>query len=303
VLGAGTHTLEIEYTGRDTLESSATTVELPVAGQPTTTVVGLVDDVVYGTSFEVTVDVTAQIDGTPEGEVTVTVGGVTASSTLENGTAAVRLPGTVAAGTHDIVAIYAGSSGHNASTSAPVPVTVTPAAARLVVTPPGDGTYGTETTVSVGVSSATGATAAGQVALQLDGTTVDEKPLSRGEASLTLPATAAVGVHTLTVVYSGSANISSESSAPITWRQRTGPPVVALTLDAASVPLAEGDSAHVTATLEATGDGTTALSYRLTWGDGTAEVTGTYTGTLALEHDYTTAGRYIVRVETSCASR
>lgn len=295
VLGAGSHDLVVSYSGDESTAGAAVRVTVEVRGQTTQTTLTGPSAATWGESTTFRVAVTGEVE-TPTGQVTVRVDGQDAgSATLVDGVADVTLP-VLPAGAHRVDAVYSGHGESLGSTSPAADIQIAPAAAGVTLGAIPDGVFGTETPIEARVSVASGTAVTGTVRAWVDGTEVSSSQLDDGTATLMLPASARIGIHEVVVTFDGTADVRAGSSLARSWTMRTGPPVVDLSLRAAAEPLTAG-VAQATLDVIATGDGTTPLTYRLWWGDGSPVVTGTYTGPLALSHDYVAAGRYFIRVE------
>ncbi|MHB0970853.1 MAG: Ig-like domain repeat protein [Thermoanaerobaculia bacterium] len=147
---------------------------------------------------------------------------------------------TLAAGSHDITAIYSGDGIHLGST-ATTSHTVNPALTSLAIDAPSI-VYGNGATVTVTLSTAAAAPA-GNIELTVDGGAPLTAPLVTGVATFTLPSPAA-GDHPLVATFAGDANHAS-SIANATLRVDAA--ATSLAIDAPSIVY--GNSATVTVTL------------------------------------------------------
>jgi phospholipase C len=91
-------------------------------------------------------------------------------------------------------------------TTAPVSVAPAPAFASAVSTSTTSSTYGKAAKIAFSVSSIGDVTGGGSVSAKVDGTTVGNAVLTGPTGSFTLPATLAVGSHTVVLTYTGSAH-------------------------------------------------------------------------------------------------
>lgn len=126
------------------------------------------------------------------------------TAVIRNGLAFATLAG-LAVGEYEVTAVYLGDAEHfgiGASTVASV--TVTKAAAGIVLTAPTASPYGKALVVSASVPNGTGA-----VEFVVDGKKVATRTLVAGAASATLSTKYAIGAHTVVVNYAGSAGVEA----------------------------------------------------------------------------------------------
>lgn len=130
-LTAGTHTLTAQYSGDAFYSAStSTSVQVTITNNATSTVLTSSGSSVYGQSVTFTADVTALGGGTPGGSVAFfdsTTATSLGSSVLSPSGVATVATSSLAAGIHSITATYAGNGTLTASTSSPLPQTVSPA--------------------------------------------------------------------------------------------------------------------------------------------------------------------------------
>ncbi|MGN0066013.1 MAG: beta strand repeat-containing protein [Nocardioides sp.] len=161
----------------------------------------------------------AAASGTPSGSVEFTVDGRVLAATLDDGQAAVDLPGDLAQGSYAVEATYVPSGTvHGASTTS----------ALLTVRDSDAGAKATSTALTLSTSSALagelvsatvqvtaqGTTPTGQVRVQV-GDTVLEAPLLGGVAVVSLPPLAA-GSHTVSAELIGNDAFSASAATPAT---------------------------------------------------------------------------------------
>ena len=142
------------------------------------------------------------------------------SAALAGGSAALTMS-TLAVGAHSITAVYGGDANDVARTSAILAQTVNKAACSVALASSANpSAFGQSVIFTAKVSPAS---ATGTVKF-LDGTTsLGTAALAGGSAALTM-STLAVGAHSITAVYSGSANYAASTSAAVNQIVLPGPP-------------------------------------------------------------------------------
>lgn len=175
-----------------------------------TTVTAAPVTVAAGTAATLKVTVTGS---NPTGTVTATEGATQlGSGTLSGGTASITLPATLAVGQHQVSLAYSGDGANNPSTGAAT-VTVTPAAST-VSAPAVRTTYGSAARLHVTVA---GQSPGGTVTASEGGHVLGRATVTRGSATLSLPATLAVGTHRIALAYSGdAANAAATGTTTVT---------------------------------------------------------------------------------------
>jgi len=120
---------------------------------------------------------------------------------------------TLAVGAHNITARYSGDANYSADTSAAVAVTVNSAASTTAVTSSANPSFaGQSVTLTAEVTSA-GPTPTGNVTFTSGSTTLGSVALSGGSASYTTSSFTTVGTQTITVSYTGDANMQASSTS------------------------------------------------------------------------------------------
>lgn len=300
-LGAGAHALTVRYSGSGILATAESHLEVIVEGEPTTVLVLPMLPVSYGDDVQVQIFVTTESGTEPSGEVLVHVGDRQIWAALSSGSASVTVPAPGNVGSYAVWAEYPGSGPMGASTSEQAQLQVRSAEAVVALVDPGQGTFGTATTLRATVATRSGVPAEGTVRALVDSTEVASATLSGGGAHLSLPATILAGDHTVEVHYDGSDNVQTGTSPVLDWRVRSGPPVVDVALSNSLLPLPAGGTAELGLTVTATAASDGPMTYRVWFGDGTPVETGTYTQPLTLSHLYSRAGRHLVRVEVEAS--
>ncbi len=224
---AGTYTVAAEYAGDPGtfVGSTSPPATLTVASAPTSTTVALSKaTTIYGgeTAETLTVGVSVPSAGSSfvAGNVTVMAGATTlCTPTLEQGSATCHLTrAQLAAGTHSIVADYAGSSSLLSSSSKPLTLLVEKAASSIGLSLSRSGVpFGTEQgvkfTVQVRAPSWMPA-AGGTVVLTSGAKRLCVVTLKRGKGSCSLSASELpVGSYSVTAVYQGSTDLSGSTSS------------------------------------------------------------------------------------------
>jgi hypothetical protein len=170
----------------------------------------------FGQSVTFTATVTSG-SGVPTGSVTFKDGATTlGSATLASGSASFSTS-ALGAGAHSITAAYSGASGFAASTSSALTQTVQTASTSTALTSSVNPTvFGQATTLTATVTVlAPGVgTATGSVTFKDGAVTLGTGTLSGGKTTLTV-ASLAVGSHSITAVFAGTANLLASTSAAV----------------------------------------------------------------------------------------
>jgi large repetitive protein len=295
-LTAGTHNLTATYKGNQgLLASTSPLLAQSVKLARTTTSVVIGGAPIGGKPFTVTASVSI-VGGTgaPTGTVTFADGATTLGSEQIAPNGAATLSITLSAGSHVIVATYAGDSNDSSSGSAPFAVSVVPATtvatlessavSALVFSP-------VQFTASV---SGNGGVPTGTVNITVDGATARTAALNAGVATFT-ESFSSVGKHSVAVFYSGDENDASSSSSTLTqsvnplptvttissFTNSSGQVVLLATAAASSGPVPTGNVQFVsdsqslgTSALNSTG----AAELSPTFTNGTYTVTASYAG-------------------------
>ena len=212
----------------------------------TTTVTSSLSPAVFGQSVTISAVVKAT-SGSPSGTVTFTEGATTlGSTTLWFGKYSITLA-SLAGGTHQITASYAGSATFAPSTATftqivdPAPTAVT-VSSRTNPTVTGQGVTLVATVAPV---SPTSATPTGTVTFTEGGTNLGSTTIYIGKFTLTIPALA-VGSHQITATYSGNASFAASSA---TFTHTVGPAATAVTVSSAINPTVTGQGVSLVATV------------------------------------------------------
>lgn len=247
-LKPGVHNLTVTYSGDDNVSGSSSTSATLTVHKGAATVTAPDVTQTYGKTVNLVVMVTGDA-ATPTGTVSVSDGTRTLGSGTLDGSGKVTI--TVAAkalavGSHALTLDYAGDDNVGAATGT---VTVTVVKATPTVTAPAvTQTYGRSAAIKVTVSAA-GVTPTGQVTVKNGSATLASGNLSGGTVTLTLAATKlGVGVHTLSVNYSGDTHVAAKSGTVKVTVVKATP-----TVTAPAVTQTYGKSAKVTVMVKATG--------------------------------------------------
>ena len=220
-LGVGDHTLTAVFTptSADHAPSTSAAVDVSIGQSRSATSLVLSDaSVTFGTAVRATVTVvgtTASPTGTVQildGRTVLTTATLTASGTTA--TARVTLPRYLAAGTHNLSAVYGGSDDVAGSTGK-ASLQVTAATADVVLSVDSwTVKAGSRPTVGVTITGVAGAPVpTGSVVATLDGKRVAKATLVGGKVTLVLPKVTATG--TLEVTYSGDDGYAEASASHV----------------------------------------------------------------------------------------
>lgn len=152
----------------------------------------------------------------PGGTITFLDGSTTlGTAALSGGNASLTVT-TFATGNHTLTASYGGATGFSTSTSAAVTLTVNPVSVSTTTTVtamPSPATAGTNVVLTANTSAASGSPT-GTVTFFDGSTSLGTAALSSGTASLTVNSLA-VGNHTLTASYGGTAGFAASTSTGV----------------------------------------------------------------------------------------
>jgi hypothetical protein len=282
-LAVGQHSIKATYSGDKNYVSSSSPLltETVVQSATTTSLASSVNPAVTGQTvkFTATVAPVSPGAGAPTGSVTFMDGTTSlGSSSLSNGQATLTVA-TLAVGSHNIKAVYQGTTGYASSTSKVVTQTINQAATTDTLSSSANpavwGQAVTFTATVAPVSPGAG-TPTGSVTF-MDGTTsLGSSSLSSGKATLTL-ANLAVGSHSITAVYQGSTGYASSTSSALA--QTINPAGTTDTLSSSSDPDNAGQAVTFTDALAVVNPGSGTPSGSVTFLDG-----GTALGTVSLSN-------------------
>lgn len=160
------------------------------------------------------------------GDVTITrAGQVVASATLSNGSATIPING-LTSGEHTFVAEYDGDGQYEPLQSEPFLQRVTTEeTATTIEIDQSEGVYGRVPTITARVTSSTGRTVSGSIAIEVNG--VLSPPWLRGDApTMTYPASFEPGTYTYRAHFLGGENDPPSSSQTITFVVRKATPTL-----------------------------------------------------------------------------
>ena len=236
----------------------------------TTSLVSSANPSAYGKAVTFTATVHPSASGTPTGTITFKDGAATLATVALTGNFASFSSSTLAAHSQSIVATYNGDTHFAASNSPILTETITKAASSVVLTSsPYASRYGQPVAFYAAVKSATSGTPTGTVTFKDGSTIIATGTLNLGHAKITtLKLT--VGTHSITAVYSGSANFTASTSPVLTFV--TSKAASSTTVASSLNPSTHGTAVTFTATVKPSTTGTSTGS--ATFKDG-AVVLGT----------------------------
>src|SRR5262245_1088515 len=252
-LAVGSHPLTAAYNGGVNLQpsTSATVTQTVNQGNTITSLTSTPNPSNAGQAITLaaTVSAASPAAGVPTGTVTFRDGAISLGVvTLVNGSASLSVS-TLANGNHSITAVYNGSPSFLGSTSVIViqAVSLLSTSTSLSSTP-NPSTTGQTVTLSSTVSSGAGVPT-GTVTFRDGANTLSTVPLVNGSASFTI-STLALGSHSLTAVYSGSATFAA-SSSPVVTQVVNAPAAAATstTLNSTPNPSSLGQAVTLSATV------------------------------------------------------
>jgi Bacterial Ig-like domain (group 3)/FG-GAP repeat len=213
-LTAKTHTIKATYAGDATFKTSSGTVTQVVTLYPsTTTVTSALNPATFGQAVQFTATVSSGAPGGPTGTVKFLNGTTSLGTATLSGGVAILSTAKLPAGTLSITADYIGDA-QSATSSATISQTVNVATTTItVVSAKNPATAGQTVKFTATVLSPT-TTPTGAVTFTDGTTTLGAVNLAGGKASYSTT-TLSSGVHDITAVYSGTANISGSTSTEL----------------------------------------------------------------------------------------
>jgi len=186
----------------------------------TTTLASSINPSAFGQAVTLTAHVTSA-SGTPTGTVTFREGAVSlGTATLVNGTASISVS-SLSAGSHWVTSAYQASGEFGASASVPVIQIVDRATTTTSLIPSHNPVpVNRPVTYAATVVSQFGSTMTGTVTFRDGDTTIASVPLAGSQAKFKT-SYSIIGVHTITVAYSGDSNNMGSTSGTVT-EQVTG---------------------------------------------------------------------------------
>ncbi|PJJ55542.1 Ig-like domain repeat protein [Compostimonas suwonensis] len=296
-IGVGVRDLLVRYDGSDTLSPSTATRTVTIIGAPSQTTLSLSSaQAEYGADISATVVVGSEFATAPEGQVELVFDGEhVRTANLVDGSATMAYGAGAGLGSHTIVVRYPGSGALAASESAAQSLEIVRAETSVTVDRPSSTEFGTAAAIGVHVRTAAGYPADGIVRALVDGADASSATLVGGTASIELPADLALGLHSVVIGYDGDANFGGSEADAFSHRVRSGPANVVVTPSATLLTL----GTPLGLAVQASSAGTSPLRYTVSYGDGSAPVTGEYQTPLALDHLYAAPGSFAVRVEVT----
>ncbi len=258
-LATGADTITVTYNGSASFAGSSTSLTQTVNQDATTTsVTSSLNPSTYGqaVTFTATVSANSPGSGTPTGSVTFYNGSTALGLpvTLSDGKATLKTS-ALPAGSDSITAVYGGDTNFVSSTSAVLAQNVSQDGTATTLTSSANpSVFGQSVTFTATVkASAPGSGTPTGVVTFLDGTTtLGSGTLSGGTTTFTT-SSLAVGIHSITTVYSGDTNFSTSTSAVLSQKVNQDGSMTAL---ASSVnPSTIGQSVTFTATITASSPG------------------------------------------------
>ena len=254
-LSGGAHTLVATYGGDTNNTGSAS------AAQPFTVQLAATTTTLTATPSPVTVlsavtlkAVVAGNGGVPTGKVTFAADGNTIGSATLDGTGTATLPySSLPVGTHALTATYSGDANDGVSTSSAVSEVVDPIATVTALSSSSSGGTPPQVVLVAVVVAVSGPPPAGTVTF-MDGTTkIGQATLNASGAASYTPSLAP-GTYSITAVYSGDADHSPSTSAPVTITTATS--VFSLNVTPPTLTLKTGQNGSLTVSLASVGGGT-----------------------------------------------
>jgi autotransporter-associated beta strand protein len=278
-LGAGSHSISVDYLGSSNFTASSTSVSVTVnkASTATSAITSSLNPSLFGqaVSLSVTVSAVSPGSGTPTGTVAFTVDGTTSNVTLDATGKATFMPALLQAGTHTITAAYTGDANFLGSSS---PTAFTQnvnqqSTTTSLTASPAPSSFGTTVTFTATVVGV-GGIPSGSVTFEDSGTVLATVAMVVNTGKATFSAAAlSVGSHTITAVYSGDTNFLA-STGTLTEVINKASTTVGLTSDRQVAVI--GRNVTFTATVSAVAPATGTPTGTVTFSDGSTAI-GTVT--------------------------
>lgn len=196
VLKCGSYDVSIAYAGNANYNAQTIRTTLNVVKADSITSVTVSDINVGGTAV-----INVQMANNVNGNVRITVNGVTEKVQIVNGRATLNVSG-LKAGTYEVSAVYAGNANFNAQTAtASFAVTKSSPGLSMSVS-----TSGGKTTVTANIAS----DAPGNVKVIVDGSTTYSAKITNGVATYVISGLSS-GTHTIKVTYAGNYKYTAQS--------------------------------------------------------------------------------------------
>lgn len=266
-LSVASHSITAKYNGDSNFSASTSNQQtLTVNPAPTTTTESMdINPATYGQT--VTLSATIQLSSGSGATGSISFfDGSTSLGTVPLSTSSAQLPvSSLAAGPHSITAKYSGDTTFAASTSTALTETVNPAGTSTSVSSSANpAIVGQGITYTATVQPPAGTSATGTINF-LDGSlSLGTAAISSNSAKLVVT-TLLAGSHSITAVYSGSANLSASTSAALSETINTAPTAISFTTSPNSSTF--GQAVRFVATVQPTTGGT--VTGTVTFWDGT----------------------------------
>jgi len=264
-LTVGPHSIQASYAGNTNYSGSASTaLTETIASTTTTTSLTTSGNTLAGKTVTLTATVSSST-GTPTGTVTFQDNGASiGQATLNTQAVATLSITTLAAGNHTLIAVYAGDSSYNTSTSAPATEVITLGTSTLTLAGPTSPLDAGLPATFTATLATNGVAPTGSLTLRDGNTTIATQTVAAtGTFTFTI-ASLAIGSHTLTVAYAGDTNNSPSVSTSVVLviQQAT----TSTALQTSQNPQTLGQSLTLTAAVSSAGP---SLSGSISFFDGT----------------------------------
>lgn len=314
-LSVGTHNITAIYAGITNYASSTSSTLAEAVTQTTTAVsaAASTNAVLAGKPLSIAVTVSSAT-GIPTGPVSLREGSAVLSQANlgANGTASFSLS-TLSVGSHVLTVVYTGDANYAGSISTLGSVTVSLAQPALVLSGP-TAPVNVATAVNfTAVLTSNGVVPTGALTLRDGASPITAQPIA-GSGTLSFSVgTLALGLHAITVTYSGDANNAAASSATVSVTIQQAPTVTVLTSNVN--PVTAGDSLTLTAAVSSASpqlngvvrfaDGNNTLGTATLGADGKASFTTTSlaAGLHALSASYTGDANHAASVAATLSER
>ena len=216
ILSGGAHAIVASFAG-DTQNLAAASPALNEVVQRATTQVTLAASVataLIASPITFNVNVTGP-SGTPTGQVTLLDGATALGiANLSAGSASFTL-GTLALGSHFIVASYGGDTNNNASTSSPQTVLIQKASPTVTLSSVNNPAITGASIIFTATLASAAASPGGLVTWSDGGSTIGTTAMGANGVANFSTSSLATGVHLITVTYAGDTNDNATTSAPL----------------------------------------------------------------------------------------
>jgi hypothetical protein len=215
----GTHT--VRYYSKDVAGNveSVKSVSFTISSLTTTTLTSSLNPSKYGESIPLTATVTPSFGGTATGTVTFSHGATVLGTATLSGNVAKLSLSTLTVGTRTITATYGGNTEYLTSTSSVLSQVVDAASTTTTLTSSSNpSTHGSSVTFTATVKAGSGPTPTGSVTFKDGSTTLGSGTLN-GSGNATFSTSAlAVGTHSITAAYGGSAEDGISTSTTLSQK-------------------------------------------------------------------------------------